>query len=189
MQSQETFNQTAGSPMPGVSAGSWIALRYQENGHVTILPPDTRAVPGKLTRGVVSIYGTTQPAPDDKLQAIHNVWTKDGKGEDGRGRLLARSSFDDRACYQVNNTTESQRRQSLPQRQHDDFEGQNLWCGTRVKIPDGAVAGSVQTLYWVWNWPTAPGPVGAPLGGKSEIYTMCIDVKVVETIKIVEIEA
>lgn len=115
MQSQETFNQTVGSPMLEASAGSWIVLRYQENGHVTILSPDSRAVPGKPTPGVVFVYGTTQPSSDDKLQALHNVWTADGNGGDGRRLLLARSSFDDGVCYQINNTTESQRRQSLPQ--------------------------------------------------------------------------
>lgn len=116
---QETYNQTNGSPMLGANAGSSMVLRYQENGHVTIRSPDSRAVPGKLIPGVVSIYVTTQPSADDKLQAIHNVWTVDGKGGDGRGRLLARSDFDNGACYQINNTTDSQRQQSLPQRKHD----------------------------------------------------------------------
>lgn len=76
-------------------------------------------------------------------------------------------------------TDECRHRQSLPQRKHDDFEGQNLWCGTKVKIPDDAVIGSVQTLCWVWDWPTAPDTAGAPPGGKPEIYTTCVDVKVV----------
>lgn len=48
-----------------------------------------------------------------------------------------------------------------------------------MKIPDDAVIGSVQTLYWVWDWPTAPGMAEAPPGGKPEIYTTCIDVKIV----------
>jgi len=30
---------------------------------------------------------------------------------------------------------------------HDDFEGQNLWCGIKVRIPDDAVVEIVQTLY------------------------------------------
>jgi len=157
-QSQETYNQTIGSPMLEANAGSSMVLRYQENGHITIRSPDSRAVPGKLTPGVVSIYITTQPSADDKLQAIHNVWTADGKGGNGRGRLLARSDFDDGACYQINDTTESKRRQSLPQRKHDDFEAQNLWCGSKVRIPDDAVADSVQTLYWVWDWPMSRLP-------------------------------
>jgi len=40
----------------------------------------------------------------------------------------------------------------------------------------------------VWDWPTAPGTAGAPPGEKPEVYTTCIDVRIVETIKIVEIK-
>lgn len=77
--SQTAQSQTDGSPRLQAAAGSGVALRYQENGHVTL--PDNQ--PGKPpNRGTVFVYGTTKPSPDDSFLAIHRVWNADGTGGD-----------------------------------------------------------------------------------------------------------
>jgi hypothetical protein len=146
---------------------------YQENGHVTLLDQ----TPGKLSSGTIYVYGTDQSLPTDTISNIHNVWTKDGSGGDGRGRLLRVSPFDDGSCYQRNVGPESLRRQNLPQRSHEDFEGDDLWCLTNFSIPEDAVRGLNYTVYWVWDWPTAPS--AALPGGKVEVYTTCMDIEII----------
>ncbi|KAF1349758.1 hypothetical protein BDV97DRAFT_389871 [Delphinella strobiligena] len=167
--SQETkHNQTKGSPRLGVEAGSTIALRYQENGHITM--------PKKLSMGSVSIYGTARSAPTDTLLGIHGVWNANGTGDDGRGVLLDRSSFDDGSCYQKNTAPISLYRQNVPQPPHEDLEGVNLWCHNIVRLPEHLQAGSIYSIYWVWDYPTISqdGSVNT-----EELYTSCIDIDIV----------
>jgi hypothetical protein len=70
MLSQQEQVQTDGSPRLQAATGDAIALRYQENGHVTL--PDNQ--PGKLAnRGTVFVYSTTQPSLSDTLLGIYEV--------------------------------------------------------------------------------------------------------------------
>jgi len=150
--------------------GDNITLRYQENGHITL--PETK--PQKPNPGIVYVYGTTDSQPTDTLLDIHHVWTPDGTGGDGRGTLVAEFPFDDGRCYQINNGTISQQRQSLFPHGLDPLMGLNWWCGTNLTIPMVSV-GEVLSLYWVWDWPSSPGtPQELP-----EIYTTCLDIVIV----------
>jgi hypothetical protein len=162
---------TPGLPRLTAGKGDHVALRYQENGHVTI--PDTN--PGKpKNRGTVYVYGTEKPLVTDKFMDIHKVWTADGKGGDGRGVLLATRNYDDGQCYQVNSHPISLERQKQFPKEADAEMGVNLWCQSDVKLP--ADIGSKQyTLYWVWDWPTAAinGAAAMP-----EVYTSCMDVDI-----------
>lgn len=171
--SQQMANETAGSLSLRAQAGTRVALRYQENGHITRADD----LPGKSSPGRVFVYGTARSQPQDSLLDIHKVWNADGTGGDGRGRLLLNADFDDGACYQKNTSPLSHARQELPQREHDAWEGGDLWCSSDVVIPQDLASGSMYTLYWVWDWPTAPRPE-LPMG-KQEVYTTCIDVYVV----------
>jgi hypothetical protein len=171
---QTKGNQTPGSPALKASLGDMIALRYQENGHVTL--PENQ--PGKPeNRGTVFIYGTTKPSDSDTFLSIHKVWTADGKGGDGRGVLLATRNYDDGQCYQVNGGSISQQRQKQFSKKFDNLMGDNLWCQSDVKLPT-SIDGTSYTLYWVWDWPTAPGTPGAP-NGLNETYTTCMDINLV----------
>jgi len=172
--SQTTQTQTDGSPRLQAAPGSAVALRYQENGHVTL--PDNQ--PGKPTnRGTVYVYGTTQPSATDSFLAIHRVWNADGTGGDGRGVLLSTQNFDDGQCYQVNSGTISTERQSTFKHASTSLMGADLWCQQDVQLPTDAADGQPYTLYWVWDWPTLPGTTGFP-DGKQEIYTTCMDIDV-----------
>ena len=171
MPSQESSNDTLGSPSLSARPSDKIALRYQENGHITL----PAAKIGKLTPGSVFIYGTSHSHSNDTLLGIHRVWSTDGSGGDRRGRLLLNTTFDDGSCYQVNDSEESRLRQSLPQAPHDREEGVNLWCGNIFTLPSDLRSGTVFTIYWVWDWP-AEANRSLHEVGKEEIYTTCIDI-------------
>ncbi|KAI9821100.1 MAG: hypothetical protein M1827_003834 [Pycnora praestabilis] len=171
---QQSQNQTAGSPRLQAAAGNFVAIRYQENGHVTL--PQNQ--PGKpANRGTVYIYGTEDSQPTDTLLAIHNVWNANGTGGDGRGKLLAMQPFDDGKCYQVNGGNISVARQQEFPHTASQLMGANLWCQNDIQIPQDAPSGKPYSVYWVWDWPTAPGTPGLP-DGKEEIYTSCADIDI-----------
>ncbi|KAI9370453.1 hypothetical protein BJX61DRAFT_535645 [Aspergillus egyptiacus] len=173
---QRKQEQTNESPRLQASAGAAIALRFQENGHVTI-PLNT---PGKPeNRGRVYVYGTADPREDEKLLDVHKVWNKAGTGGDGRGVLLAIRDYDDGRCYQVNNEAISQYRQTEFPHEPDQYMGADLWCQADIALPANAPTGKPYTLYWVWDWPTMPGIDPNLPNGKQEIYTTCMDVDVI----------
>ncbi|PSS08745.1 hypothetical protein M430DRAFT_109847, partial [Amorphotheca resinae ATCC 22711] len=165
---QTIGSQTAGSPALIASPGDFIALRYQENGHVT----QPQIPPGKPEgSGIVYVYGTASPSNDDTYLGIHHVWNADGTGGDGRGVLLATRHFDDGQCYQINNGTISKNRQEEFPHNANPLMGEDLWCQTDVQLPADATGN--YTLYWVWDWPTLDSN-GAVI--KNESYTTCSDI-------------
>ena len=174
---QTSQTQTDGSPRLQAPAGASVALRYQENGHVT-LPQNQAGKPDN--RGTVFVYGTTQPSPDDSFLAIHRQWTPDGKGGDGRGVLLSTQNFDDGQCYQMNGGSISNQRQAEFKHTAAQPMGADLWCQQDIALPANLDANKPYTLYWVWDWPTMPGTSGFP-NGKQEIYTTCMDIDIVNS--------
>ncbi len=121
------------------------------------------------------------------LMDVHLVWTADGKGGDGKGRLLATRNYDDGQCHEV-----------LPS--DGDFEGivgyrskfvskaDSLLCQSDLKIPEDVAVGKVYTVIWVWDWPdmNVQGVAVPPASYKSsdvkmpETYTGVVDFKVVD---------
>jgi hypothetical protein len=175
MSSQQEQVQTDGSPRLQAAAGDAIALRYQEDGHVTL--PDNQ--PGKpANRGTVFVYGTTQPNSSDTLLGIHKVWNADQTGGDMRGVLLSSQNFDDGQCYQINSGNISQQRQQQFPHTANALMGADLWCQHDIQLPANAPSGQPYTLYWVWDWPTTPGVDPNVPDGKQELYTTCIDVDI-----------
>ena len=176
-QSQDKYPRLKATP------GGYMALRYNENGHVTIPAPQ----PGKPTpeegSGTVFIYGTTEPKEDEKIITVLQ-WTKDGKGGNGKGVLLAANDYADSRCYQLNDTPRSQARKKATPNWVAGQEGTNkdgnfpLQCESTVQLPESAEVGKPYTLYWVWQWPTYPGIDPGLPKGKDEYYTSCIDVDV-----------
>ncbi|RFU24759.1 hypothetical protein B7463_g11575, partial [Scytalidium lignicola] len=167
---------TPGSPPLEASPGDRVALRYQENGHVT----QPQIPPGKPAgSGTVFIYGTSQPSNNDTFLGVHKSWNADGTGGDGRGVLLATRYFDDGQCYQINGGPISQARQKEFPHTADALMGEDLWCQTDVQIPSDATGN--YTLYWVWDWPTLSGTPGYP-DGLNQSYTTCMDVVLKESL-------
>jgi hypothetical protein len=173
--SQRTYNQSRNFPRLQALPGSFIAMRYLENGHVTL--PQNQ--PGKQTgSGTVSVFGTSRP---NTLELLTNIqkWTRDGTGGDRRGKLLTNQNFDDGRCYQINDGNISLDRQKkfpnpIPGASGSSHE---QWCETDVMIPANIPLNSTYTIYWVWQWPTAAGVPGLP-NGKDEYYTTCSDISI-----------
>lgn len=173
--SQQKQVQTDGSPRLQAAPGDLVALRYQENGHVTL--PQNQ--PGKPeNRGNVFIYATSQPSETDTFEGIHKQWNAAGTGGDKRGKLLATQPFDDGQCYQINGGQISVARQAQFPHQANQLMGSDLWCQNDIAIPSDAPAGKPYTLYWVWEWPTAPNVDPGLPKGKEETYTTCMDIDV-----------
>jgi hypothetical protein len=183
---QRTAIQSPMYPRLQASPGSVVAMRYAENGHVTI-PGGGRGLRGKPNLGgTVFVFGTQDPRQNETLLNVL-AWTFDGTGGDKRGSLVAAQNFDDGRCYQLGNDAPlSYMREKLtpnpvvgqPGSQHE------LLCETDVRLPDDVDVRKPYTLYWIWQWPTArtespPCKEDAASCPKDEYYTSCVDVDVV----------
>ena len=171
---QRVANQTDNFPALKATPGSWVAIKYLENGHVT-LPNNQKGKPE--SGGTVYIFGTTEPKADEKIVDVL-AWTKDGKGGDGRGRLLTAQNYDDGRCYQINGGDISTKRQKdFPNRIPGQPESVvEQWCEADVQVPEGLDAGKTLTVYYIWDWPTIPGQDPILQNGKDEFYTTCMDI-------------
>jgi hypothetical protein len=171
-------------PRLQTAPGQFIAMRYTENGHVSIINDDTNK-PKPEKGGTVFIYGTTEPKEDEKLVNVLR-WTEDGQGGNKGGVLLATNDYDDDRCYEKNSQEISLDRQKSDPNwimgQESDGPGNaDLRCESNVALPKDAEPGKPYTFYWVWQWNTSPGRDPTLPNGKDQYYTTCIDVDVVDT--------
>ncbi|KAF2440196.1 hypothetical protein P171DRAFT_338594, partial [Karstenula rhodostoma CBS 690.94] len=174
-------------PRLKAAPGMHIALRYSENGHVSLNGTKNEDT-NKFKRskgGTIFIYGTTNPKEDEKLVNVLQ-WTKDGNGGDGQGVLLATNDFDDGRCYEANGSPISTQRASANPSYAKGETGQGtgefgLPCESNVLLPKNATAGKPYTLYWVWQWNTPPGLDQNRPKGQDQYYSSCMDVDVVDT--------
>lgn len=176
---QSFGNYSAEFPELRASPGDFIALQYQENGHVTI-PSNT---PQKENSRRV-YNGTPSPRNGETLNSVHNVWNEQGTGGNREGRLLASWPFDDGRCYQKNDGYISVSRQQMYEKEATYPQHEDLWCQADIRLPFDISAG--YTLYWVWVWPSTASqhfPSGQP-----EIYTSCIDIILDDRVQIEEMD-
>ena len=175
--SQRTVNYSSAYPMLQVSPGGYVAMKYLENGHVT----QPQIPPGKPKgAGSVFVYGTTSPSDQEMIVDVMK-WTKDGKGGNGRGKLLTAQNFDDDRCHQLNTSPLSQQRQKdFPDRVPDQpTSNVEQWCETDLQVPTSSTIGEKLTIYWIWAWPTLPGVESAYPDGKDEYYSTCAELDIV----------
>lgn len=176
--SQRTSNYDNSHPRLQAAPGSYVAMKYLENGHVTL--PQNQ--PGKPKMGgTVFVYATTKPSDTEKIVDVLK-WNTAGTGGDSRGSQIAAQNYDDGRCHQINSgAISTQRQQQFP----DHVLGQptsnvEQWCETDVHIPPTYKAGDTVTVYWVWQWPTDAG-VGVYPNGKDEYYTSCAEIEIVDS--------
>ena len=156
--------------------GGYIAIRYQENGHVTL--PDVN--PEKPEKGgTVYVYGTKDPKNDEKLLDVLQ-WTQDGKGGDKRGVLLAMNDYDDGRCYLNNQTPIAMERKAadpayMMNTPQSGPANSVMYCETDVKLTNTMALNQTYTLYWVWQWTSLPQGNDK---GKDEYYSTCMDIDV-----------
>ncbi|KAK6442196.1 hypothetical protein LTR95_001571 [Oleoguttula sp. CCFEE 5521] len=174
---QRTANYTEAYPQLNVAPGSYVAMKYLENGHVT-QPWIPAGKPDQS--GTVWVFGTYNPSPEEKLTDVL-AWTSDSTGGNKKGWLMAAQAYDDGRCHQLNQAPISINRQiSFPNRIPGQPTSQiEQWCETDLYIPDDARVGSTLTTYWVWSWDTGMRTEGA-FCGKDEYYTTCSDFQVID---------
>jgi hypothetical protein len=165
---QTVGTQTPGYPALVAAPQDNVALRYEENGHVTLFGNN----PGKPAgRGTVFVYGTKQSLNSDTYLGIHRVWNTEGTGGDQRGKLIATRPFDDGQCFQVNKSPVSMGR--VAQFNYPPGDGGDNLCQTDILIPADAGTSGTYTLYWVWEWPTLDNSGAITL---NQSYTACMDI-------------
>lgn len=183
--SQRNPQQSLGFPRLQALSGGTIAIRYAENGHATIAGGGKRLSGKPEKGGTVFVFFTQRPHSDEKLLDVLQ-WTRDGLGGDRRGLLLASENFDDGRCYQLGNgaALASVRKAKTP----NPIVGQpnsehELLCETDITLPKTIQPDIPCTLYWVWQWPTAPGNDPNYPRGRDEYYTSCMDVDIVKSLQ------
>ncbi|TKA31662.1 hypothetical protein B0A50_01739 [Salinomyces thailandicus] len=177
--SQRTSNYTNPAyPMLKVQPGGYVAMKYLENGHVT-LPWNQLGKPNGT--GTVFVYGTTQPA-DDEIMVDVLKWSTDGTGGNGKGFLLTAQNFDDGRCHQINCGNISTDRQMLFPNHVAEQPTSSVesWCETDLQIPASQPLGKL-TTYWVWQWPTEANKDCTYPDGKDEYYTTCADFEIIDS--------
>ena len=175
--SQRTATYSSQYPQLSVAPGSYVAMKYLENGHVT--QPYIPAGKPKGS-GTVFIFGTYEPSASETLVNVLS-WTKDGKGGNGKGWLMAAQNYDDGRCAQLNQAPISIHRQ-MSDGNHPPGQPTvqvEQWCEADLLIPANAPIGATLTTYFVWDWGTGMQTEGA-MCGKDEYYTTCADLKVVD---------
>lgn len=165
---QAVGNYSSDYPRLRASPGDFIALQFQENGHVT-LPWNS---PQKANAGKVFIYGTPSSIDGETLHSIHKAWNEEGTGGNQRGKLLAVWPFDDGRCYQINDGPISVSRRQTYRKEAIGPQYEDLWCQADIRLP--VDIHDQYTLYWVWDWPSMPSQQYP--SGQTEIYTSCMDI-------------
>lgn len=175
--SQRTATYSSEYPQLSVAPGSYVALKYLENGHVTqpFIPAGKPA-----GSGTVFIFGTYEPSATETLVDVLS-WTKDGKGGNGKGWLMAAQNYDDGRCHQLNQAPISINRQMTNGNHPPGQPTVQLEqvCEADLLIPSDSKIGQTLTTYFVWDWSTGMQTEGA-MCGKDEYYTTCSDFKIVD---------
>jgi len=186
-------------PMLKAAPGDFIAIQHMENGHVT--RPEFSDTHKPINRGTIYLYGTTQnDLSGYNIVDVHLTWTADGKGGDGKGRLLATRNYDDGRCHQalpIDGDLTGMwgvRNSAFPPPMVPPMNDA-LWCQSDVQIPSDLKPGQTYTMLWVWDWPTmsktgvkvppATYDWNATLDGPphitgQQIYTSVVDLAIVD---------
>ncbi|KAI1165765.1 hypothetical protein F5B18DRAFT_146871 [Nemania serpens] len=144
------------------AAGDFIALQYQENGHVTQPELTLRPYRG----GNVYVYGTKNHKDSDGINDVLNSWTVDGKGGNAKGKLLATHYFDDGQCFQ------DAPGNPIAQERKAKYGVDQLFCQTDIQLPADLPSDGTYTLMWVWDWPR----IISDSQNVTEIYTTCAQI-------------
>ncbi|KAI0874879.1 hypothetical protein GGS24DRAFT_457613 [Hypoxylon argillaceum] len=162
-------SNTAQYPPLQAGAGDYIAMQYQENGHVT--QPDL--TPRPYRGGNVYVYGTMEHQDSDGINDVLNSWTADGKGGNQKGKLIATHYFDDGQCFQ------DAPGNAIAEERQAKFGVNQLPCQTDLQLPTDLPSTGTYTLMWVWNWPR----IISNTQNVTEIYTTCAQINLTASSK------
>ncbi|GAP92148.1 hypothetical protein SAMD00023353_7700340 [Rosellinia necatrix] len=151
------------------AAGDYIAMLYQENGHVT--QPDQ--TPRPYRGGNVYVYGTKNHQDTDGINDVLNSWTPDGKGGNQKGKLIATHYFDDDRCFQ------NAPGNAIAEERKAKYGVDELFCQTDIQLPTDLPSDGTYTLMWVWDWPR----IISDTQNVTEIYTSCAQIDLSGSVK------
>ncbi|KAK7748334.1 hypothetical protein SLS62_008702 [Diatrype stigma] len=152
----------------GAAPGDWVAMLYQENGHVTDPTQTVRPFRG----GNVYVYGTLEHQDSDGINDVLGAWTADGTGGNGKGRLLASHYYDDGICYQNRATTSTTTTFPVYTERHEKYKADEVACQSDFQLPADLPASGKYTVMWVWDWPR----IETDTTNVTEIYTSCAEI-------------
>lgn len=155
-------SDTAKYPPLKAGAGDYIALQYQENGHVS--QPDL--TPRPYRGGNVYVYGTMEHQDSDGINDVLNSWTVDGKGGNQKGKLIATHYFDDGQCFQNAPGV------PIVEQRKAKFGVPELYCQADIQLPADLPSKGTYTLMWIWDWPR----IIDDNKNVTEIYTSCAQI-------------
>ncbi|KAI1328930.1 hypothetical protein F5Y16DRAFT_409472 [Xylariaceae sp. FL0255] len=154
-------------PYPTLGAGDYLAMQYQENGHVSQPTLTKRPYRG----GNVYVYGSSEADSDTVGINDALAWTYDGTGGNKKGKLIASHYFDDGQCFQANPNA------AIAVQRAAATKLSSLNCQTDVKLPDDLPSSGTYTLYWVWDWPL----IVTDTQNTTEIYTTCAQIQLTDS--------
>lgn len=155
-------SDTTQYPYLKAGAGDYVALQYQENGHVS--QPDL--TPRPYRGGNVYVYGTMEHQDSDGINDVLNSWTVDGTGGNKKGKLIASHYFDDGQCFQ------DAPGNPIVDERSAKYGVSELYCQTDLQLPADLPSEGKYTLMWVWNWPR----IIDDNTNVTEIYTSCAQI-------------
>ncbi|KAK3396404.1 hypothetical protein B0T20DRAFT_358184 [Sordaria brevicollis] len=185
-------------PMAKAAPGDWVAIQYNENGHVSLSESPIIDRISPMNRGTIYLYGTNNHNLEKvRFADVHLKWTADGTGGDKKGRLLATRHYDDGQCREPEDTRSTKDPGGIKAFRQANFPlsngGNRLFCQSDIKLPDDLKIGEVYTVIWVWDWPQtferglAISPYTFVEEGKKdpfvntpEIYTGVVDFMIVD---------
>ena len=143
-------------PKLKAAPGDFVAIQYAENGHVTKSDGTNPNKP--INRGTIYLYGTTEnDLSSTSFIDVHLKWTADGKGGNGKGKLLATRNYDDGQCHEAEPRGPDGKSFDsdgiLSYRKSHISNAEALLCQSDVQIPLDAEVGKTYTIIWVWDWP------------------------------------
>lgn len=151
-------------PRLKASAGSRIALTYQENGHVSA-PQVPEGRPYRS--GNVYVYASTS-LRDEDFGGVFGNWSADGSLESGR--LLATHFYDDRRCFQNQGSGGTPINAA---RKAAAAGLESVDCQTDIQLPQDIQSDKLM-IYWAWDWTLWPNTDKSAV----EVYTACAEIDI-----------
>ncbi|KAH7027719.1 uncharacterized protein B0I36DRAFT_364886 [Microdochium trichocladiopsis] len=166
---QGNFDYSQDAPRLAAAAGDYIAMQYQENGHVTQPGITQRPFRG----GNVYIYGTLKDVKSTGINDVLYSWNAQGTGGDKRGTLLATHFFDDGQCYQNLGGVEPDPKDKIYTQRHTKFGVDSIDCQSDFRLPSNLPDQGIYNVMWVWDWPL----ITSEHTNVTETYTSCAEIQ------------
>ncbi|KXJ91235.1 hypothetical protein Micbo1qcDRAFT_225087 [Microdochium bolleyi] len=166
---QGNFKYSKDAPRLSAAAGDYVAMLYEENGHVT--QPGITKRPYRS--GNVYVYGTLKKTAETGINDVLYSWNAQGTGGDKRGQLLATHFYDDGQCYQNLGGVEPDPQANIYTNRRKKYGATAIDCQSAFRLPTNLPEKGIYNVMWVWDWPLITGDNT----NVTEIYTSCAEIE------------